>query len=87
MAAPDGSPSIAFHEAFADSEGRSQRRSLLTAAFDDTLQCLDDVPKKWSVDAIDALALTWTAQRVISNTAMHLGGHPDLLGRPMQLTI
>ena len=71
-----------------DVQGRLERLDLLTAALgDDIAACIDAIPKKWSVDAIDALVLNWTARRVVSGTAIRLGGDPDLLGRPMQLTI
>ena len=68
--------------------GQIERLALLESLFgDEVTGCVNALPKKWSVDAVDALALTWTATRVISKTCVSLGGDRDLLRRPMQLTI
>ncbi len=72
----------------AQPEGQSERLGLLHSALGREVTALvAEFPKKWRVDAIDALVLNWTARRVISRTSIRLGGEPDLLGRPMQLTI
>ena len=75
-------------------EGRFERITLLQAHLADRIadeidvaDVIDGLPKKWSTDAVDALALTWTAHRVLSGDAVQLGGEPDSLGRPMRVTI
>lgn len=70
------------------SEGRLERVGLLHrnlgANVDDALGAVD---KKWRVDAVDALALLWTACRAAAGEAIRLGGELDAADRPMQLTI
>ena len=69
-------------------DGRTERISLLAEQLSPTIETvIDECPKKWSIDAIDALALAWTAQRVRSGEAIRLGGELDDCGRPMELTI
>ncbi len=66
--------------------GRRERVELLTSALQlDVMTAVDSLPKTWSIDAVDALALAWTAQRATNGTAGHLGGERDALGRPMEL--
>ncbi len=44
-------------------------------------------PNSWRADAVDALALAWTARRVVRGEAVTLGGEVGASGRPMQLVI
>ena len=72
----------------ATAEGQHERIDLLTAAFERPFDdVLATVPKKWLVDAIDALSLVWTANRVADGNAIMLGGELDAAERPMQLAI
>ena len=50
-------------------------------------QLIEAIPTGLHVDAIDALALLWTARRVSMGDAVKLGGDLDALGRPMALHI
>ncbi len=68
--------------------GRTERIGLLTTAISPSISAvLASFPKKWLTDAIDALAMAWTAQRVLSGAAIQLGGELDSLDRPMELVI
>ena len=48
---------------------------------------LDSVPRRIRVDAVDALAVLWSARRLAHQRAIRLGGELDPAGRPMALTI
>ncbi len=69
-------------------EGRADRVRLLRGHIGAGVSAaLEPLPKKWCTDAVDALALAWTANRVRSGTSVALGGDLDPAGRPMRLTI
>jgi len=69
-------------------DGRTERTALLRSAFgDQVVRAIDAQPAKWSVDAVDACALAWTADRARSNQAVVLGGDFDESGRPMKVSI
>ena len=72
----------------ADVDGRAERTALLHVALGaDITRAIAECPKRWSTDAVDALALAWTGLRVHAGHAIHLGGEPDECGRPMELCI
>lgn len=72
----------------ARAEGREERLLLLQKALPaDVRALIESCPKRWITDAIDALALAWTAQRVLAGEAVELGGERDDAGRPMELCI
>jgi len=50
-------------------------------------QLLDSVPQRIRIDAVDALAVLWSARRLAHQRAIRLGGELDPAGRPMALTI
>lgn len=92
----EGHPEITFSEMAGSPllakkstpEGERNRVELLSLHLTpDVPRLLDDVPRAWRTDAIDALALAWTADRSRTGTAIRLGGELDPLGRPMQLVI
>ncbi len=81
-----------------EADGAEQRRRLLAEhlsmpglsgahrrAFVDDL--IDSMPRKLSVDTIDALAVLWSARRHARGRSLTLGGERDPLGRPMAVTI
>lgn len=69
-------------------DGERDRVDLLAAHLTPEVSTLlANVPRSWRVDAIDALALAWTADRTAAGLAIRLGGELDPLGRPMQLVI
>ncbi len=68
--------------------GREDRIHLLRTHLSPAVQrIVASCPASWRTDAIDALALLWTAQRFGSGDAIRLGGEIDAEGRPMQLVI
>ncbi len=68
--------------------GRADRMHLLGAPLPPAgHQVVASCPTSWRTDAIDALALVWTARRFESGDAVRLGGEIDAEGRPMQLVI
>lgn len=68
--------------------GQAERTQLLaTHLSPDAPTIVASCPTSWRIDAVDALALAWTAQRLASGNAVHLGGEIDAEGRPMQLVI
>lgn len=72
----------------ATTEGRAERIALLEGhLMNGVAAIVETLPKKWATDAVDALALTWSARRVLSGQAVQLGGDCDPMGRPMRLTI
>lgn len=72
----------------ASPEGRAERLELLSTHLSpEAREIIDSAPRVWRVDAVDALALAWTAHRVSTGTATWLGGELDPSGRPMQLVI
>ncbi len=92
----EGHPEVSFSEMAgapvltrkSSTEGRTQRVDLLRAHLDvDVEAALADTPKAWRIDAIDALALAWSATRVAMGNATWLGGDVDGCGRPMQLVL
>lgn len=69
-------------------EGRAERLALLTRVLSSSVdEVVETCPNAWRIDAIDALALAWTALRVASGSHTLLGGELDRLGRPMRLAI
>ena len=81
-----------------DPDGADQRRRLLAEhltmpglsgthrrAFVDAL--VESMPRKLSIDTIDALAVLWSARRHALGRSVTLGGERDPLGRPMAVTI
>lgn len=71
-----------------DAAGQAERVDLLTATLAYAVRpAIDQCPRRWRGDAIDALALAWTARRLIADRAIVLGGQRDAAGRPMQLVI
>lgn len=72
----------------ATTEGRDERLALINSHFElDMGPVVSECPNKWRTDAIDALALGWTALRIIDGSAIRLGGELDEAGRPMELSI
>lgn len=81
-----------------DADGAEQRLQLLAEnlampglpgprrrAFVDDL--VGSMPRKLSIDTIDALAVLWSAGRHARGRSLTLGGECDPLGRPMAVTI
>lgn len=72
----------------ATAEGRVERLDLLQRHLDSSVEdAVAALPARWAGDAIDALALVWTAARVLEGRAVVLGGELDAANRPMQLVI
>jgi len=72
------------------SEGAEVRRALLAQIFGGRSRVdalVDALPRRLHVDALDAMAITWTAARVHRGQAITLGGEVDDAGRPMALWI
>ncbi len=69
-------------------EGRRERLRLLNKQLGDHIEAaVESFPRKWQIDAVDSLALAWTATRIIAGNSITLGGEVDARGRPMELTI
>ncbi len=72
----------------ATADGQHERIELLIANLSrDAGGVVDNCPRSWRVDAVDALAIAWTAKRFVNGEALHLGGQIGAKGRPMQLVI
>lgn len=72
----------------ATSVGRDERLSLIERHAGAGFSALiSNCPSTWRTDAIDAVALAWTALRIIDGSAIRLGGELDEAGRPMELSI
>ena len=72
----------------ATEQGRNERLSLICRHFEpELLSIISGCPTKWRTDAIDAVALAWTALRILDGSAVRLGGELDQAGRPMELSI
>lgn len=68
--------------------GHRERLALLRSQLSpDVDDLLAEHPGTWRADAIDALALVWSARRVVRGEAISLGGELGAAGRPMQLAI
>ncbi|MGI9606558.1 MAG: DUF429 domain-containing protein [Acidimicrobiales bacterium] len=93
----EGHPESSFAEMLAEpiaaakrtSGGRRVRRDALSREFGVRIAGLDEVPARFTIDAIDAAALCWTAMRVADGSAIRLGADHDrdAIGHPMWLTI
>lgn len=71
-----------------DPAGRRERLTLLRSHLSpDVDDLVADQPARWQGDAVDALALVWSARRVLLGEAIALGGELGAAGRPMQLVI
>ncbi len=81
-----------------DHDGSVERRTLLAQhvalpgasgaqrrAFIDSV--VESVPRKFHIDAVDALAVLWSANRFVRGHAIRIGGELDPAGRPMALVI
>lgn len=69
-------------------DGRAARIELLIEHVDrNARELVDGCPTSWQGDAVDALALAWTARRLVTGEAHVLGGELDERGRPMRLVI
>lgn len=69
-------------------EGQHERTLLLIEHVGSNVEAIiAECPRSWRADAVDALAVAWTARRIACGQATILGGGLDPAGRPMQLAI
>jgi predicted RNase H-like nuclease len=87
-------PELAFRELDArvrdpkvTARGLAQRLTALRTVMDVDAALLAAPPRVPAVDALDACAAAWSAQRVADGTARTVGvGTPDARGRPMRIS-